>query len=379
MATVKATSVLRGANAVKVLLGIILGVLVFGLFMNLFIQELTRAIAASKEQVSSTKERSLKVQSELIARKDRESSGSPDEEEPRSSKDKVEEMESDDEDEDENKAPNSNLRRQLPKCLIVGFTNCWTMTLAGLLSLNPRIVTAEREMRYFTLNFQKGSEWYRSMMPLSEPNQITVERTPNYITSNSALDRIHEFNSSMKIIALVRDPIMRLMSTYSLHTRRKPDKPIFEHWCGVHVKTRNVLRYIDYASALQNAMARFTRKNVLVLSKEDLEVKPHTVLRSMEEFLGLEPTFSKDDFVYNKEEGATCFKTSLARFPEIKEALVPELDNRTGCLGSSDTRRSHPNIDPEFLEKLLALVKIHNGRLFNLINKKFDWTRPDDL
>ena len=378
MATLKATSVLRGAKAVKVLLGVLLAAVAFGFLLNLTIHELTKSLKAptpSRLPASSYKERSLRLESEATTNKNSDSTGSR--EQPKRGRTEIEESVSPTKDED--KAKPSNLRRQLPKCLIVGFTNCWTLTLSGLLSLHPDIVTAEREMRYFTLNYQRGNEWYRSMMPLSAPSQITVERTPNYITSNTALDRIYEFNSSMKIIALVRDPILRLMSTYVLHTRRKPDRPIFEHWCGVHVKTRNVLRYIDYATALQNVMARFRKTNVLVLSKEDLETKPYTVLRAMETFLGLKPAFSKDDFVYNKEEGATCFRTTISRYPEVKRALVPELDNRTGCLGSSLTRRSHPNINQEFLEKLLSLVKIHNGRLFDLINKKFDWTNLDDL
>ncbi|GFS09025.1 heparan sulfate glucosamine 3-O-sulfotransferase 4 [Elysia marginata] len=381
MATVKATSVLRGTKAVKVLLLATLAALTFGFFLNLGIHEMTKSVRASganRLPASSSKWRALQPDDDVTVsdnyRGDVKKSSEGDDESNSGGR-----MSSEIGSEDKDVTETSDMKRRLPKCLIVGFSNCWTMTLAGLLSLNPDIVTAEREIRYFTLNYQRGDEWYRSMMPLSTPSQITVERTPNYIVSHSALDRMYEFNSSMKIIAIVRDPIMRLMSTYDLHTRRHPDKPIFEHWCGVRVKTRNVLRYIDYATSIQNAIARFSRRNVLVLSKEDLETKPLTVLRSMESFLGVKPAFSRKDFAYNREEGATCFKTNITRYPEVKKALAPELDVRTGCLGSGIARRSHPNIDQKFLEQLLALIKIHNGRLFELINRRFNWTSLDDI
>lgn len=388
MASVKATTVLRGTKAVKVLLLAILAALAFAFLLNLTIHEITKSVTTSgakQLRVSSSRWRALQPDDDVSAshRPSGEGKkGSSGDEEKNSGKNKLLEdsVGEDEEDEDDDKPSRpSNLRRRLPGCLIVGFSNCWTMTLAGLLSLNHGIVTAEREMRYFSLNYRRGHEWYRSMMPLSNPSQITVERTPNYIISNSALDRIYEFNSSMKLIAIVRDPILRLMSTHELVTSREPDRPIFEQWCGAKVKTRTVIKYIDYATSIQNAMARFTRKNVLVVSKEDLETKPDVVLREMETFLGLKPAFLKQDFVYNKEEGATCFKPSIPRFAEVKKALYPELDPKTGCLGSGLARRSHPKINQDFLEKLLALIKIHNHRLFARIDKRFNWTTLDDM
>ena len=386
--TIKATSVLRGAQAVKVLLGVFLAALAFGLLLNLTVHELTKTdkpAGVSRLPARSTNDKATDHRS------GDKGSSSLDEDNDYEDYEDEEDDEDDDDDIgvadseeilgglDDTRTRISDMRRQTPKVLIVGFSNCWTMTLSDLLSLHPDIVTANREMRYFTHNHGRGDEWYRSMMPLSAPHQITVERTRDYITSSTALHRIHNFNPEMKIIALVRDPVLRLMSTYALQTRRIEDRPNFEHWCGVKVKTRNVLRYIDYATYIEKAISRFSRENVLVLSKEDLETKPHTTLKTVENFLGLQPAFSENDFSFNKEEQRTCFRTESVRYPEVRKALARELDRHTGCLGNSMTRGNHPNIDQDFLEKLLQLVKIHNNRLFSLIEKKFDWTSPHDL
>lgn len=51
-------------------------------------------------------------------------------------------------------------------------------------------------------------------MPYSLENQITVEKTPNYFVDWEVPERIYNFNSSIKLILIVRNPIDRAVSDY---------------------------------------------------------------------------------------------------------------------------------------------------------------------
>ena len=262
---------------------------------------------------------------------------------------------------------------RVPNCLIIGFSKCGTLALRGFLSLHPDIVSTLKELRYFTLYYKKGLQWYRNQMPPSEEGQITIEKTPSYILSPDAIERIYEYNSSIKLIVIVRDPITRLQSIYS-HTfsddPRSSENPTFKEWCDGRPRSLRVLRNVDYAQHIQEVYKLFPRQNVLVLSEEDLEENPLKVMREAEEFLGLRQSFSKADFVFSKEKGFYCFNTSSPRYPEILESVV--LNRKTGCLGSGKGRE-HPDIDGKFLKELVDVIRPFNMRLFHSIGKNFSW------
>ncbi|RUS90644.1 hypothetical protein EGW08_001641 [Elysia chlorotica] len=267
---------------------------------------------------------------------------------------------------------------RLPNCLIIGFSKCGTLALRGFLSLHPDIVSTLKEIRFFTLFYKKGLEWYRDQMPPSKQGQITIEKTPSYILSPEAIERIYEFNSSIKLIVIVRDPIVRLQSIYS-HTFSDDPKssknPTFEEWCEGNPRSQRVLRTVDYAQHIQEVFQLFPKQNVLVLSEEDLEENPMGVMRQAEKFLGLKQSFSKEDFVYSKEKGFYCFNTSSPHYPEILDSVV--LNRKTGCLGSGKGRE-HPDIDGRFLKGLVDVIQPYNVRLFRLIGKKFSWENFKD-
>ncbi|KAK3796867.1 hypothetical protein RRG08_055701 [Elysia crispata] len=267
---------------------------------------------------------------------------------------------------------------RLPNCLIIGFSKCGTLALRGFLSLHPDIVSTLRELRYFTLFYKKGLEWYRNQMPLSKQGQITIEKTPSYILSPEAIERIYEYNSSIKLIVIVRDPIVRLQSLYS-HTfsddPKSSENPTFKEWCADNPRSLRVLRNVDYAQHIEEVFHFFPKQNVLVLSEESLEENPMGVMREAEEFLGLKPYFSRQDFVFSKEKGFYCFNTSSPHYPEILETVV--LNKKTGCLGSGKGR-DHPDIDGKFLKELVDVIRPYNVRLFRLIGKKFSWENFKD-
>lgn len=107
--------------------------------------------------------------------------------------------------------------RRLPQCLIIGVRKGGTRALLEFLNLHPAVQKASDEVHFFDDDekYRQGLEWYRSQMPFSLPDQITIEKSPAYFVTDSAPHRIHAMNSSIKLILIVRDPVTRLISDYA--------------------------------------------------------------------------------------------------------------------------------------------------------------------
>ncbi|XP_059159045.1 heparan sulfate glucosamine 3-O-sulfotransferase 1-like [Physella acuta] len=273
--------------------------------------------------------------------------------------------------------PGKLFQKRLPKCLIIGFAKCGTYALKAFMSLHPDIVTAKLEVGFFNTHYNKGLQWYIEQMPESYEHQITVEKTPTYITTKESLDRIYHFNASIKLIVLVRDPVTKLQSAYChtrAHSNPKTFNVTFEQWLDdinfVSVKK------INYHIYIKNAYDLFSRKQVLVLSEEDLEEDPLSVMKEVEQFLGLRPVLTKELFVFSAEKGFYCFNKSHPRYHAVAEVL--NVDYETGCL-SRNKGREHPDISDKIVKLIVKHVTPVNEALFNLIGKRYKWTTLADL
>ena len=64
------------------------------------------------------------------------------------------------------------------------------------ISTNPQVAATQREIYYFSndINYKKGIKWYREQMPVSNHNQITIEKTPTYLVDPNAAERVFKLN-----------------------------------------------------------------------------------------------------------------------------------------------------------------------------------------
>ena len=260
-----------------------------------------------------------------------------------------------------------------PKCLIVGFSKCGTEALKGFLTLHPDIVAPFREVDFFTNYYFKGLDWYKEQMPPSWESQVTLEKTPEYILTRDVLHRIHDYNSSMRLIVMIRDPIVRLQSLYLHDLIHKPEyseDTTFKQWCGGGGRTAHVASVVDYVTHIRDAFNIFSRRQVLVQSEEELEESPLKVLRTIESFLGLRRAFSKDKIVYNADKGFYCFNMTTSTFSKASKSV--EMDKSTGCFTESKGR-PHQRISPGLYKELVEFTRPYNRRLFQLLGRRYTW------
>ncbi|XP_067931508.1 heparan sulfate glucosamine 3-O-sulfotransferase 1-like isoform X2 [Watersipora subatra] len=252
--------------------------------------------------------------------------------------------------------------KRLPHFIIIGVKKSGTRALLSFIKMHPDIVTTGMEVHFFDRNesYEQGLDWYRDMMPASLPDQLTGEKSPGYYRTLFVPQRIHEMNSSIKLILVVREPIERCMSNYLQHASKNARHGSFASEVllsngevneqSPHVFNSNYDLFIDMW------LKRFPRKQLKIVDGNLLITHPHLVLQEVQEFLGVRQYINEEFFQYDEKKGFYCYFNES----EFK------------CLGDSKGR-AHPEISPAVKLKLYQYFQLRNELFFKKIGKRFDW------
>ncbi|XP_059475390.1 heparan sulfate glucosamine 3-O-sulfotransferase 5 [Neocloeon triangulifer] len=268
-------------------------------------------------------------------------------------------------------SPRANQRphRRLPHVLIIGVRKCGTRALLEMLNLHPRIQKASGEVHFFDRdeNYLKGLEYYRSKMPESYEHQITIEKSPSYFVTSEASERIRAMNASIKLLLIVREPVVRAISDYTQLRSHSPTRSpsnasspsrdmSFEELAlrpdGTINESYRPIALSIYHSYMSIWLETFSRHQILIVSGDTLIARPATELAKIESFLNIEPRLGPRNFYFNKTKGFYCIKNASA----------------DKCLKDTKGRR-HPDVDPDVISKLRRFFSLHNQKFYELGTK----------
>jgi len=259
--------------------------------------------------------------------------------------------------------------RVLPDFLIIGATKGGTSAAFNYLIQHPNIIPPpKKEVGFFSAWHKSGKLWYKSHFPtyfqkffaqkLYKRKFLTGEASPNYLFSLLVPKRVHELIPNVKIIVLLRNPVDRAFSDYHMKVKLGNEKLSFEdaiknedirlegvkekilndpNYYSYHYWLFSYLRQGIYLDQLKVWMDIFPKEQFLVLKTEDLNSHPQKILNQIFDFLGL-PSFS---------------------VPDLKRKNVGKYKKM-----GNDTRL-----------KLNEYFKPHNKRLYQFLDRNFDWDR----
>ncbi|HUI89678.1 MAG TPA: sulfotransferase domain-containing protein [Anaerolineales bacterium] len=257
--------------------------------------------------------------------------------------------------------------RVLPDFLVIGVMKGGTTSFFNYLAMHPQINPPFRkEIKFFDIHYSRGLGWYRAHFPLRfkmGPGMITGEATPYYIFHPCAPNRIEKDMLEKglrveKLIALLRNPVDRAYSHYN-HMVRVGREPLsFEEAikqeayrligeeeriiADPHYSTFKHLHYSylargRYVEQLEKWFKLFPREMMLILPSEELYTSPATAYRKATEFLGLADWIPSD-------------------FKAYKQGVYEEMPISI---------RKH----------LIDYYRPYNQRLYDCLNRKFDWDK----
>ncbi|KAL6102867.1 hs3st6 [Pungitius sinensis] len=260
---------------------------------------------------------------------------------------------------------NSFGTKRFPQALIVGVKKGGTRALLEFLRIHPDVRAVGAEPHFFDRFYDKGLEWYRSLMPRTLDGQITMEKTPSYFVTKEAPSRVCSMNCRAKLIVVVRDPVTRAVSDYTQTLSKNPGLPSFQSLAlrntttGLIDTTWSAVRIGLYAKHLENWLQHFPLSHFLFVSGERLVSDPAGEMGRVQDFLGLKRVVSDKHFYFNQTKGFPCLKK-------------PEGSSRPRCLGKSKGR-PHPEIPSEVLQTLRDFYRPFNHRFYQMSGQDFGW------
>lgn len=180
---------------------------------------------------------------------------------------------------------------RLPDFLVIGAAKSGTTTFYDYLQQHPEVfLPAEKEPDFFSRDpvFQRGVDWYKAMFRKALTSQKCGEGSTTYSRWPHTPDvpkRISELLSNPKFIYLIRNPVDRTYSHYC-HRMRLNVTMTFEE------ALKHDSMFVDcslYAAQIDEYLRFFPEESFLFLLFDDLVTDPQSVMRKVEEFLGIEP------------------------------------------------------------------------------------------
>jgi len=212
---------------------------------------------------------------------------------------------------------------------------CASSTVCRYLELHPQVdMVPNLEPRFFSDDeiWNQGFSWYEGLFDGHE-GRLQAEGTNDYSWTSRfphVVDRIADYQPSVKLVFIVRHPIDRIVSAY-IQVRTQSPQSMAPTLDAALVRQRETLvEQSLYKKQLSPYLNRFDRKQFFVGFMEELDRDPHTFFNLLTDFLGIDEFFAREDeeAVLHKNKSAgrrvpgkryTAF-SSLPLYKSLKKA-----------------------------------------------------------
>lgn len=258
-----------------------------------------------------------------------------------------------------------------PDFYIIGAAKCGTSSLYDHLIRHPEIHSAVgKELHYFEELFSRGNNWYKACFPFKtkkffeqsilKKKFLTGEATPRYIDNPHVPKRIKEFTPNAKFIVMLRNPIDRAYSHYSMITHGKSaflenlsfEEAILKENERINEEVNKIEKDPNYQSEDYYTFGYLERGYYAKKLKFWFNLFPKNKFHIVQS----EEFFKNPDFIYNQVlDFLDVDKFHLLNYKKIK----------SGKYGSK--------LNPKTRDYLSNYFSNYNEELYDLIGKKFNW------
>ena len=213
-----------------------------------------------------------------------------------------------------------------PNLFIVGQPKSGTTALHQFLGQHPEIyMSSVKEPHFFCSDFHLESDRaygkkrffdfrsesaYLQLFNRAGKAKVVGESSTNYLYSQVAAEKIHNFNPDAKIIIILREPAKFLYSLHSHYVKfTEENEPDFltalalesdrkqEKASSPRVTTPSYLYYsqrVQYYQQVKRYYDRFEPEQIKVVLFEEFKSDNERIYREILEFLGVDPNFTPE-------------------------------------------------------------------------------------
>lgn len=269
-----------------------------------------------------------------------------------------------------------------PNFLVIGAMKAGTTSLYHYLQDHPQVYMSQvKELHFFTRNWDRQWGWYQSQFKGAENALAVGEASPSYTKCGEypeVVDRIWKHLPEARLVYIVRHPIDRMRSHYQHYLDRGSERAPIERALldnPVYLDTSR------YGFQLDQYLTRFPRRQILVITSEDLMRSRAATVRRVYEFIGvdgdfasptLERTFHRSDAkrepgaLYLAAKGSRPIRALSRRAPWrlnqylFRQLLSKRIDPEQTRIPEALRRRLEAEIADD-----VARLKVHMGDDFD--------------
>lgn len=159
-----------------------------------------------------------------------------------------------------------------------------------------------KELSFFTINQDRGAAWYRTFFRQARADQVCGDISPDYFLHPTAVARLRAFSPRPKVILAVREPAAWAVSFHRHIATFEWRVPAFADFLKQHPVPDNRLlqcrgrdvraTFAIAGSLVERTLEEYRRAfgpDLLLYSFDLFRSSPLTVMRAIEQFLGLPP------------------------------------------------------------------------------------------
>jgi hypothetical protein len=297
-----------------------------------------------------------------------------------------------------------------PTFLVIGAAKAGTSSLHEYLSEHPDVFLPERkEPNFFAFDGRSPSfsgpgdddginrhsvvdvDQYTALFDGAGDVRASGEASPLYLYDERAPHRIAARLPEARLIVLLRDPVSRGYASW-LHKRRDGVEPCRDFVEGLAREPERIAagwefiwhyrRAGRYAAQLERYFDVFPAKQIQIHLTDDLESDPIGVMRSIFEFIGVDPSFEPDVSQRYNPSGVPKSRALHqllvgAQLPRRVARRLLSRDRRDRIFRALVRRNlSKPSLPPEVRARLADQEEPEIGRLEALIDRDLtSWRR----
>jgi hypothetical protein len=183
--------------------------------------------------------------------------------------------------------------------MVPGMSKCGTTTFCSMLAQHPQVfIPAEKEpLLFINENYESSLEWYVNLFRDAPKDALLGEGSTFYSSITlevGSRERILAFNPDIKLIFIMRDPIVRIESSFRELHNSGPFYGVYPPFDlgDALLSHPDILDDTRYWSRLNNFRDHMPPENILVIFLEDLQRNAPDVLARCYDFLGVDASFA---------------------------------------------------------------------------------------
>ncbi len=186
----------------------------------------------------------------------------------------------------------SEVHSSLPTFVVIGAMKSGTTTLHAWLDTHPDVCMSPRKELDFFLedgNWERGVGWYRLRFGSCGAQLARGESSPNYSKTHldpAVPERMHSVIPDASLIYVVREPIARMRSMYRHLAMDGSETRTFADAVTENADYIATSLYIRHIGAF---LKRYDKKQLLVITTEQLEADPNAALAEIYTQIGVAP------------------------------------------------------------------------------------------